>query len=488
MSEKSPLAELRELERRLAVRTARIDQLQAATESSHGRGLRFARTLLLVGMSAAVLTATFDPQLTIHRGLMIVLAATVGLLAIATWLCSFLVTWLAHNQGRADSKAARGLAMCVRFSRGWHPFPVGLEMRFARSSNAVGSRAVAVLLAAGAFCVFTTVDWLGAVVLGAAAAFVASGILRKIWSRQAAAPGVVELALVVVALTASVSMGASLGVVGSKWTIQRSVPSPKSPEHHLRTTDAAVPRTGPLQRAPMTYEAMCGASAPWSNVGSSRSIARLRETWLSYGAVIAGCPGPIHAASAGGEIVASVGISSSNGQVRSLGVADRNHGVLFVGRAAGVALDLTTGRSLRNVPSHLVVGGGDLYLVDTTQGTFVLVRRTAATPESREGAAEGTEEPSRASERPYVVVPPAGASLWMGEMRERAEWLWPEPSTANSANEGFDFVNQKSVVMVHASCDRSSGACERSGDHLRYLGGQIGVTAEELLRYAPSAE
>jgi hypothetical protein len=490
---KSPLAELREVEERLAVRMARIDQLQAAATPSQPRSVRFMRTLAVVGLFGALTTSLFGLHQSHQWALDVLLATASVVLALITGLFSFALRKLVGDHVRTAKLAATGLAIVIRWSPSWHPFP--LPSRADRSCSVRDARSrTAPWLFAAAFVAIATVGLLGSVALAIFALLLVSGLLRLMWSRQATVPGMVQVAAVLVSVVAALSVGSWAGGL-TQTSFWVSYP----PQHQKGTPKAMRAAAEPQQTSPTsdtsqsapTYESLCGSATLKSNVGASQAIAQLHETWLSAGAIVAGCPGPIYKASAGGEIVASVGRARS-GEMKSLGVADRNHGVLFFGQAAAMARNLIYESHLREVPTHLLVGSGDLYLIHTTNGTFILVRKTVSTADNG-GATEGTEggaDESQRSGRAYVLVAPAAASLWIGAMAERGEWLWPESPTANSTGEGFEFVTQDSRVVARAWCDRSSVVCEASGSHLRYSGRAASneVSAEQLLRYAPFAE
>jgi hypothetical protein len=212
----------------------------------------------------------------------------------------------------------------------------------------------------------------------------------------------------------------------------------------------------------------------------------LRESWLSAGAVMAGCPESARMASPGAGIVSVAG--RAGGRFKSIGIADRYHGILLVGQVAVVTQRLLGSKSLSAVPVHLVVGGGDLYLVDTTQGTFALVRRETANREwGEESEAWAPRSGSPANRNDYVVLLPGLTRMWVRTMSQNEGWLWPVRSWSRTTSQGLSLVNQDSVVVGHASCDEKRESCELSMGRDHFVARNVGpeVSADRILRYAP---
>ncbi len=463
---RAPLTELREVEERLAVRTARIDQLQAAVESSQVRSLRFGRGLVVVGSLAALASALLPLRQANEWTLNIGLAVAAGLLTLATILFSVGVRQFAT--GRHPRMAFEPLFLWwVRRSLWWptsrlietNGVPLALRSRPAQWLAATGLLGAAAVL------------WVGSVALAALALLLVLGLLRATWSRQVYAPGVVQILGPIIALAAVFSVGSSIGSVCAEF---------------LRAPDASPPamradaRELPAASAP-TYEELCGAGGPWSGRATSPGLTQLREAWLTNGALVAGCPLPATKISAREGVVTVVG--TVDGSLRSFGIADERRGTVLLGEAAGVALRLARDGSLRGVPLHLLVGGGDIYLLQSAAGTVVLARRAGSAP----GGSSSTERDARTGER-YVVMTPALAGLWVRAMAREGEWLWPMAARSESGSSAFDFLDQASQVGGYASCRLGDRSCELSmadGEPLRSRPGAR-VGADRILRYAPS--
>ncbi|HKT82547.1 MAG TPA: hypothetical protein VJQ84_01790 [Solirubrobacterales bacterium] len=160
--------------------------------------------------------------------------------------------------------------------------------------------------------------------------------------------------------------------------------------------------------------------------------------------------------------------------MRSIGVADENRAALLVGQPAEVTASLMASQGgLADVPTHLVVGGGDLYLVDTRQGTSVLAHST------RHSSADNA----------YVTLPPTVASLWIDAMSRSRRWLWPVRSPLDRAPTGpYLFAGSSQDIVARAMCNGPSGSCTLSlgAGSILQESGDIRITAELVLRYAPT--
>jgi len=459
---RSPLAELREVEERLAVRTARIDQLQAAVDASEARGLRFGRALVIVGSIAALATALFGFQRSDRWTLDILLASAALGLILMTGLFSLALHRFARGPDYLATALGRGFAMWIR--RSWQPFSLAsATFPFEAGGRRIMRPVLGLVLAVGVAA--WAVESLGSVVLAGFGLVAVLGLLRAIWAGWLSAPGFVHVVAPLVAVVAALSLGTWVGGLSAgALRIDQAAPARQG------VSEAAAPlhptsADSPSRRSASGYADICGRAAPWVTTRASRSISQLREAWLSVGAVVAGCPGPVHA-SPGAELVVSVG--AAEGKLKSLGIADPNRGTVLLGQAALATQRLTeSGRDLLTVPVRLLVGGGDLYLLDTTGGTFVLARRAGMA---------------------YAVLPPGLSRLWIDAMSEAGGWLWPMRSTASSGSQGIVFVDQRAAAVASASCAPAGGACELSIDGREFLSRETGTwtSIEAVLRYAPS--
>lgn len=479
MFDDSPLAELREVEERIAVRMARIDQLEAGARSSEQRGLRFARTLVIVGVVGALPPLLLGVQQSHGWALDGALAAAAFALAAIMAFLSLAVRMSSRERVPIARVAMNSLAAILKRSPSWQPFPIPYHHRHGDPRD---SRS-ALWLSALALGAIPLVGAIGSAALAIFAVLLSSAVLRVTWSRQASVPGAVQLAAVLVSLIAALSVGTWAGGLTSAPAWERH--TPMGAAHRVQATggveraESATPAAG---RTP-TFESLCGRWVPRSNAGPPQAIAQLRRAWFAAGALVAGCPGTVFSTGTGNELVASIG-RSPDGQILSLGIADSERGVLLYGGAAAAAERLSR-VGLIGVPTHLIVGNGDLYLLNTTAGTYALLRRTAPLNacEARE-AGPGCS----ASLDQYTVISPALATAWVAEMSRNRDWLWPEPSTPTPSGPDFEFVGENSRVVARASCNGVTGACELPADGASYTYRQPAqsVTPEQVLRFAPS--
>lgn len=480
---RSHLEELRAVEERIAVRTARIDQLDAAARSSQAFSLPVTRGLLVVGWLSALTTAALGSGRLGGWTFDLTLVVAAGGLVLATGCFTLLLAWFARDHGRIDTPAERVLTMCAR--AGWHPFPSTSPTGgrpdappFSSPANRhppSTSLGVPMLFAAALAAAAASVPLVGSAGLAFLALVLVSGLLWSIWAGRVAPPATVRVTALIVAAMAAVSVGGWVGGTSGAYL--------RGDRPVLRSWRAADTPSSPTRG--QTYEELCGVESRWTSAKASPPIAHLRETWLSVGAVVAGCPGPVHDATSSRGIVTATG--TCDGQLQSVGIANRNRGVLVLGQAAAVAETLVNAGSLRDVPTHLLVGGGDLYIIATAEGTLVLARRSMATSET--GSTRSSTSCDASSAQTYSVLPPALSTLWLGAMRAQSGWLWPRPVISGSSRQGFVFVNQDSKVLARGSCDPKSGECQLAlGGGVSYLNRQpsTDVSVAEILHYAPS--
>lgn len=451
----SQLTELREVEARVAARSARIDQLQAALASSRSRGRRFLRTLVLVGYISMFLATVLRLEMPRQQILDLVLVGTAVGLACFVTFSTVAIDRLARGRNFLGPLATSAMARWIARSPMWElpiaPTPFFM-LRKTRHAGAWIVLSVLVLICAA---------WeLGNVVLAGFAGVLSVGLLRLIWSRRVSAPVGVEHAASLVALVAVVSAGFWLGGVAS------AIFRPDLSYMSGPGTARGLPALAIDGRGVPTYTSTCGGQTPWLR-SKAPPVLRMREAWLATGTTTAGCPGPARAVQGTGILV-SKGIV--DGEMRSIAVADNKRAALLVGQPAQFTAGLLTGlRGLVGVPSHLVVGQGDLYLVDTREGTYVLIRRSKAGP-----AHEG-----------YITIPPTVAGLWIEAMSMSREWLWPIRS-----HDAYIFASSNSGVVARAACDGASGSCTISLAHggLMAESGPFWVLPKVLLLYARTSE
>lgn len=469
-SARSRLAELREVEERVAARTARIDQLQAAVASSPSRRLRFGRTLLMVACASALVAV----DLRLVQPLDWTFNATLATVAAILTAVTFLFTGAIHRFMR--SRETRSLvpwvlAAWLRWSPLWQ-LPASPASPFLRRNQRW--RLAIWLFVAAALPVIAYL-LLGSVALAGVALALVGTLLHAIWSRRVSAPDVIEISASAVALIAALSIGISSGALLSQalgGAGFASRPEPGQPHLNMK----ALPSSELVSRpAGAEYANTCPRQVLLSH-GNSLTAVRLDEAWLRAGVSAAGCPSLIQEVNPGQGVVAMIG--RRRGRLTSVAVADANRSTLMIGQAAAITFRLIEDRNLRGVPIHLQVGSGDIFLLDTAEGTYVLARRTQSI---------GPNDNVHGSHGHYVTLPPALAGLWIEAMSQSNRWLWPTHSRDASALGSFVFTGEGPGPNAHASCPPPSGPCELSigRSHYSVQGSGHGVSVTAVLRYAP---
>lgn len=169
----------------------------------------------------------------------------------------------------------------------------------------------------------------------------------------------------------------------------------------------------------------------------------------SYGTKIDGCPGAFTTTSGpNGRFTYSTGINPVTGQDLSLIVASDAYGAaVYLTPAIGPALALIGQYGLIGGPPRMTVKPGDLYLVDTPDGTATILRPEDTLP--------GTTNEAQ----PYEILPPTVTELWVDAMQSFGSWLWPLETSSGANRAVFHLVvsqisrNSKYTLVY----DRRSG-------------------------------
>lgn len=139
------------------------------------------------------------------------------------------------------------------------------------------------------------------------------------------------------------------------------------------------------------------------------------------------------------------------------------------------------------------VRGGDFYVVDTTMGSYVLIRRR---PSNGERGGENQDSSSSPCEAPsegnflYTVVPPGLIALWLEAVEEGA-WLFPVSDSANVNGGTFEFLADYPAreALAHASCANALECMLRvDGETRRSSGTPTYVSVAEITSLAWSTE
>jgi hypothetical protein len=150
---------------------------------------------------------------------------------------------------------------------------------------------------------------------------------------------------------------------------------------------------------------------PWAK----QAVVKLYEGVGSAGPAFLGCTGEVHRYRSRrcGEFAWALGEDPAIHEILSLFTACRKPAVATVYKApaSGFVRRLIETESDHVVygPPKVTAGEGDMYILQTERGTYVLVR----------------SETGGESVHPYIELPPPVVQAWLGAMNEGPEWLWP---------------------------------------------------------------
>jgi hypothetical protein len=432
------LAELRSLEDRIATHTARLDQLQAASASRTPGFSNLVSLLIAVGTASAGIAQFLVPQRSANW------AVALGLAGAA--VCLAAVTSFESRSSSFDGRLARS-----RLPRSRGPVLGPAQHRRQKRNARRGERTVG-LLVIGSGAALASVAVVGGVAISVFALLLSCALLTANRSHPRWAARAVGVATIVVALGASVSLGAWAGTYTRSVVRQADAGKrARPPQHRLDSRLAAPQRAWPTGPTSPSYEELCHTPSPFPNLPRDEALMHLSSTWTTVGALTAGCPGPVRDVGARGTVIASVGVR--RGQLQSVGVADREHGLLLIGPAASAVWPLIRSGPLLSAPTHLVISDGDVYLVSTVRGTYVFVRQNSTTspPTSEDREAEDNGS--------YVALSPRLAATWVAAMKELGRWLWPSQITATGGSVHVAFRSEDGATAAYGWCSVPQDTC-----------------------------
>jgi hypothetical protein len=287
-------------------------------------------------------------------------------------------------------------------------------------------------------------------------------------------------------LVASVAMansGAAMRAVPGIGSSGRK-PESSGSDNARRERQAPVPResmvsvvSGPgktRQPAPSpTYVDMCGSTVEPGAGAPSRQALMLRDLWLGpqgAGAVVAGCAERAQEVRKGSGVWYVTGTSAQG--VEGLGiVTPTGAAALLLHEAARFALDKARDGTLTGASTRMRTGVGDLQLVDTTAGSFVLAR------------AEMVAGNARASH--YVVVPPGLVDIWIAAARD-GTWTWPTIHRSPTGRE-FRFTTSDGKVAGTARCSSDITCVAALGHRAATTRTGTHITLDEVAATAPAS-
>jgi hypothetical protein len=260
-----------------------------------------------------------------------------------------------------------------------------------------------------------------------------------------------------------------------------------------RTTSSPPPVAiaTPVSSTSVTYEDLCGTAFVPGEPAPAPQADALHALWLGgpgrlgAGAFEAGCAQPATEVDGGRGVWIARGTCGA--ELRSLGVAtaDGSAALLLQQAARFASREAQAGR-LVGASDRIQVELGDLYVVTTVAGTYVLVRqRASAGSIDRRQPRRSCGEPTSENVR-YTVLPPALAGLWLGLLRER--WVWPAVDRSRQAP-GTSFVffadGVRQQVLARATCRGPLHCVLQAGGTTIASDGSAYVSAEEIRSLAP---
>jgi hypothetical protein len=266
------------------------------------------------------------------------------------------------------------------------------------------------------------------------------------------------------AITAAIVVGAF--VLPSALTHQAGVgtPTPPSSSPNFGRAETSGP---PLETAtPDSQEEIQCARLPVDPSVPATLARALRSLWYgpgTFGTQIAGCPGRTQFVS-GRRAAIAVGLDPRSMAPLSLGVAGPSGAGLLLGEAASIARTLFSREGALGASKRIDVEDGDLYLLYTHGGTILLIRRDLTNR--------------------YIVLPPPVAAYWHELVKERGEWLWPQPPTAGEG-QVFTFASDESDHVAATARCFSPDNCESDTSNMHVLLTPSKFTLAQILPYAP---
>lgn len=206
----------------------------------------------------------------------------------------------------------------------------------------------------------------------------------------------------------------------------------------------------PPTRSPRTYAQLC-PSLP-DPLAIQHGLGHL---FRHHGAVQAGCGEQAMQVDESSGVWVAPGMCGN--ELRSLAVVSPGRPpVLIYGGAARLVSNHARARDLRYVEWTKVDGGGEVAVVGTSAGSFVLTQRESATS-GRSHAAESCGEVEVMAKKSTVLTPTM-SDAWR-QFVTRHGWVWPD----QQAGQELIMREGGGVVVAVAAC-RPSGACFVDGE------------------------
>ncbi len=268
-------------------------------------------------------------------------------------------------------------------------------------------------------------------------------------------------------------------------------PAGQTPQRPVTSTPPPTP--SPSQ----DYAQQCGTDVvPGDDADDEIPTARrqeLHDLWLGgptadgLGADVAGCAGLAKPLFARPDAWYAVG--TCDGHVQSLGLSEPGTPpAILLQRVAEFALDKATSGALLGASRRANVTTGDLQIVNTTTGPYVLVRADVAAGGTSGDATCGASSSANVA---YTVVPPGLLRRWLTYVAQHG-WVWPV--FAGSRGDGTklyamhaDSPDRK--LLVTATCDTDwSCAIPPDEPSTSMVGMSHPASLAEVLAHAPPTQ
>jgi hypothetical protein len=199
-----------------------------------------------------------------------------------------------------------------------------------------------------------------------------------------------------------------------------------------------------------TFFGRCPGQVPGAGAPKPQRMA-LARAFYHWGAGLTGCPLPAVLERQSDGIYYTVG--KCGPVTQSLALADPvGHGVLLLQQGARYALHLAQ-------DEHILLWAntrqdserGDYYLLQTTEGSYVLIRETKSGGTiDPPPAAQGACDPATTEDIRYTAVPPALIEPWADMAADG--WIWPVQDGPSGPKTVFYFHQDDGRVVAKAIC------------------------------------
>lgn len=239
----------------------------------------------------------------------------------------------------------------------------------------------------------------------------------------------------------------------------------------------------------ITYEDICAEHPDPGWPAPAPFGSQIHDLWLGgvgvkgFGGIQAGCAHAAEPVSGQTDVWVAPGYCGES--LRSAAVAGpAGQPAMLFAPAAQFALQLASeGVLLGATPRHSI-RGGDFYIIDTSRGSYLLLRSHVSTGTGAPEVGELACEQVPADNVPYTVVPPGLIGL-LFEVSEDG-WAWPRAMTpAETGASAFTF--RPSIAgppIAHATCESDTSCTAWLGGEARPSTAPTYISVAEVLALA----